>query len=103
MLKATFPKSHRLKVLFYWGNFEDFTTIYNSKYSRLSCGDRELMANFDAPLWYNTSLDPLQVPDDPALKETHYTKQITQVCEERSESDRMNNLLGRSPFLLSDP
>ena len=78
VLKTTFPKSHRLKILFYWGSFEDWKTIYNSKYSKLTCGDRDLMANFDAPLWYNTTLDPLQIPDDPALKDTHYTKVLTQ-------------------------
>ncbi|GMH93290.1 hypothetical protein TL16_g12586 [Triparma laevis f. inornata] len=71
-LKTTFPKNHNLKILFYWGSFEDWKTIYTSKHSSLSCGAREDLANFKVRLNQNTSTSPLLEPDDKTLIDTHY-------------------------------
>lgn len=65
-------QNHNLKILFYWGSFEDWKTIYTSKHSSLSCGAREDLANFKVRLNQNTSTSPLLEPDDKTLVDTHY-------------------------------
>ncbi|GMI03728.1 hypothetical protein TrVE_jg3595 [Triparma verrucosa] len=72
LLKTTFPKNHNLKILFYWGSFSDWKTIYEAKHSELSCGEREELANFKVRLDQNSTTNPLLVPDDPSLQDTHH-------------------------------
>ena len=50
-LNLTVRDGSRYKMLFYWGEFSTWLSIYNSKYSELTCKERERMANHRLKLY----------------------------------------------------
>ena len=50
-LNLSVKDGNRYKMLFYWGEFSTWLSIYNSKYSELTCKEREELANHELKLY----------------------------------------------------
>ena len=94
-LDITYEKQERLKLLFYWGTFESWLSIYSSPYSTLTCADREELAQHKVPLYSNSSAVKIVSPNNPDLLATHFRSEVTQYFYAEQVSRQLSKLLSK--------